>query len=544
MKTLRKKIGFHLQKTANAIENLDKRREFVLVALLFALLVFGIVLGMGTLTSGYHLVDDHDFLKWVYQMKIEGQSVFEIIQRELHLDLSFRYRPLHVITHILETKLFGINLMYYSFAKALGIMFSCIFLYYCGKLMSANKIYSFLFSAVSMIGYQSAVWWKLGTHEAQATLLFSTGFFCLLKYLAERQKKWAVGSIVLFICMCNMKESYIALAPFIMLYVIYYEFIRKDKEERFSFKEFWFAIKKNWGYLITLGIVFIVPSIILVFFIGTDGYDGVGMDASVSLASYFVAFSDAFVHDLKWYTRFGILFSLILLTYWEELKKLWKEMILAVAFVLPQFVLYGQSGINERYILPTSIGYCFFFIVVIMKWKPLKAKRRAVYLLGILLLLAANGRGALREADYFRYRGQSVTTMLETVQKMSEENEDVKVLSCFRPNEEGNLTINYWMLVHGIDNVYFWTEDDKVINQVCDANFYYTYSEKQREEQKYEDMDIVVMYNKEDRHWCYTPSLDLTEFTELKCGTLTLYVRNNSGIEIPDTTVEGLRINF
>lgn len=542
MKTLGKRIEISIQNIVKEIENLNKKWEFIIVAVLSALLVFGVVLGMTTLTCGYHLVDDHEFLRWTYQMNFEGQSVWEVIQREVHIDLGFRYRPLYIITHILETKLFGINLIYYSILKAMEILFSCIFLYYCGKLMGANKIYSFLFAVVSLTGYQSAVWWKLGTHEAQATLLFSTGFFCLLKYLSERKKKWAVGSIILFICMCNMKESYIVLAPFIMLYVVYYEIVQKNDQGRFSLKELWIAIKNNLGYLIALGVVFIIPIIILVFFIGTDGYDGVGIDESVSLANYFVAFSDAFVYDLKWYTRFGILFSLILLTYWEELKKLWKEMILAIAFVLPQFVLYGQSGINERYILPTSIGYSFFFIIVIMKWKSLKAKRRAVYLLGILLLFAANGRAALREADYFNYRGQSVTTMLETVQKMSEENEDVKVLSCFRPNEEGNLTINYWMLVHGMDNVYFWTEEDQVINKVCDRTL--SYPEEAYEEQNFEDMDIIVMYNKEDRHWCYTPGLDLTGFTEMKCGTLTIYIRNDSGIELMDTTVDGLRIHF
>ena len=52
------------------------------------------------------------------------------------------------------------------------------------------------------------------------------------------------------------------------------------------------------------------------------------------------------------------------------------------------------------------------------------------------------------------------------------------------------------------------------------------------------------MYNKEDRHWCYTPTLDLSDFKELKCGTLTVYVRNDRGIDLVDSEIEGLRINF
>ena len=117
-----------------------------------------------------------------------------------------------------------------------------------------------------------------------------------------------------------------------------------------------------------------------------------------------------------------------------------------------------------------------------------------------------------------------------------------KVLSCFRPNEEGNLTMNFWMADHGCDNVYYWTEEERTINQVWGVNSVFT--EDRYVNQSFDDMDIVVMYNKEDRHWCYTPDLDLSDFTEMKCGTLTIYVRNDSGITPVDLQVEGLRIHF
>lgn len=41
--------------------------------------------------------------------------------------------------------------------------------------------------------------------------------------------------------------------------------------------------------------------------------------------------------------------------------------------------------------------------------------RIAVYSMALLLLLAAYGRITLREADYFTYRGQSVTIAFETI---------------------------------------------------------------------------------------------------------------------------------
>lgn len=529
-----------IRKLNEKIESINKKWELLIVIALSFFMVFGVVVGIGTLTSGYHLVDDHQILEWTYQMEREGQSVWEVISRELANDFTIRFRPLYIITHILKVKLFGINLTYHALVKALEVVISCIFLYYSGRLMGANKVSSFLFAALSLLGYQSPAWWKLGTHEIQGTMLLAVGWYCMLKWLGKKEKKWAVASMIAFFLMCNYKESYVLLAPFLMLYVVYDEM--KKRELKFSFKGLWTCVKANIGYLIAMGIVFVIPLVIITFFVGVNKYDKVGLDASVPLQMYWDALKDAFATDLKWYVRFTPLFVMVLLTYWDELKKLWKEILLTAAFLLPQFVIYGQTGINERYILPSSIGFAFFFVIVILNWKPLSAKRRAVYVLGLLLLLAAHGRVTLREADYFRYRGEGVTTMLESVMEMSAGKNNV--LSCFRPNEEGNLTINYWMKVHGYDNVYYWTEEDGIINQVCDSNFVYRYSEEQQKEQSFNDMDIVVMYNKEDRHWCYEPSLDLSDFTEIICGTLNIYVRNGCGIEVPQISVEGLRINF
>lgn len=526
-----------LKKINSKIEALDRKKELILTGIVSFLLVFGVMLGMGTITSGWHLVDDHEFLRWNYEMKFEGTSIFSIISRVSREQITYRYRPLYMVVRVLLCGLFGINSLYYSLLKAAETWLACVFLYYCGRRIGANKISSFLFAALSLTGYQSAVWWKLGTHEIQGTLFLAVGFYCMLRWLDEQKKGWAIGSILLFLIMCNYKESFILCMPFLMLYVVYYDL--KDSEV-FSFREVWQSIRTRFWYLLILGIIFLVVIAIIVFYVGVNDYDMVGLDASVPWKVYVEALTDSFSNDLKWYKRFGIILCAILLTYWDELKKLWKEILLTVVFLLPQFILYGQSGIGERYILPSSIGFAFFFILVIMKWKPLSGKRRIVYICAFLLLLAAHGRVALREADYYRYRGRSVTTMLESVLEMSQG--EAKILSCLRPNEEGNLTMNFYMANYGCDNVYYWTEEDGTINQVWGVNSKFT--EDRYVYQDFDDMDIVVMYNQEDRHWCYTPTLDLSDFTMLKCGTLDIYVRNGSGVTLADTTVEGLRINF
>ena len=278
----------------------------------------------------------------------------------------------------------------------------------------------------------------------------------------------------------------------------------------------------------------------IVFYVGVYNYDKAGLDISTPWAEYAAAFNGALETDLKWFKRFGIAFCLILLTYWDELKKMWREMLLITAFLLPQFAIFAQAGIRERYILPASIGFSMFFILMVPQRNILSGKRKLVYQLCILLLLLAHGRVALREADYFRYRGESVTTMLNSVMEMSKG--EAKVLSCLRPNEEGNITMHFWMASHGYDNVYYWTEEDGRIDK--EYHIYEYCGDDAYENQSFEDMDIVVMYNREDRHWCYEPGLDLSDFCEIKCGTLNIYVRNGSGIEAGNINVEGLRINF
>jgi len=524
-----------LKKMVCKIEEMDKKKEFAVITILSFLLVFGVMLLTGTLTCGWHLVDDHDFLKWTYKLKIENVDLVEIIKRVSKREFSYRYTPLYIVMRILICSIFGTNLLYYSLLKGLETWLTCIMLYYCGRQMKADKITSFLFAAMSLVGYQSAVWWRLGTHEIQGTLFFAAGFYLMMKYLAKGKKSYAIFSLIIFLVMCNYKESFILLMPFLMLYVIYFDI--QEKGGKVTWALIWEGIRNRFWYLLCQGLIFTVIVLIIVFFVGVNNYDKVGLDAAVPLENYLQALSNALAKDLKWFKRFGILFAAILLTYWDNLKKLWKEMLLIIVFLLPQFIIFGQTGIMERYILPSAMGYALFFVIIVPKEKFLSGKRQVIYFLGIFLLLAAHGRVALREADYFRFRGESVTTMLETVQALS--NKDGKVLSCLRPNEEGNLTIYYWMLLHGNDNMYAWTEDDKTIERYYDDT-----GEDGLGDYDFQDMDIVVMYNEEDRHYCYSPSLDMSGFTLLKSGSLDIYVRDSDKIELPDTTVEGLKINF
>ncbi len=503
------------RKFTDGLERLDRRKECVLVWAFSALLVFGVLILTGTLTSGYHLVDDWEYAKYVDQMSPGRSRFWECLNETLSFDLQLRLRPLYYINRVLAAAVFGVNLTAMSLLKGLEIVVALTALYYCARQMRCSILYALLFSLTVMVGYQSAVWWKLGPQESFGTMLFSVGFYLMLTWLGGGKGWRAVGSACLFFLMSLYKESFILLLPFLMCYALYVQM----QGGRITLAALWEGIRARFAWLVFLGVTFAAEMFLLIFVIGTNNYEYIGLDAGLTYKQYRTIWLNALGTDLKWYFRFGVICGMILLTYWEQLRRHLWEIALTAIILVPQIVTYSKTGITERYILPTSFGIAFLLIIVGCHLENLGGKRRALYMLCLLLMLAAHTRVMLREADYFAYRGDSVQTMLDTTLAYTREHPDAKVLSCLGPNIEGNRTMYYWLRIHGYDDVFYWDEDQRLISK--------WFGEHEDDEDVLEHMDMVVMYNREDRHWCYDPSLDLSDFEERKCGTLTMYFRKD-----------------
>lgn len=501
------------QKFYLSLEKLGKVKEAVCVWLLFMLLVYGVIIGTGTWTSGFHLVDDWQMAKYVDLMDNEGISVWECMRQEVVQDFRLRFRPLYYIYRVLAAAVFGINLQAVSVLVAFEIVVAAVFLYYCARLMNCNIVYSLLFAATNIVGYQSAVWWKLGPQESYGIMVFAIGFWCVLKWQQTSKRRYGIASLIAFLVISVYKESFVLMLPFAGFYLLY----RDMEGQKITVANLWNAIKKRLPYYLALLLIFFTVIGLIVFWVGANNVSYVGLDSGQTYQDYKQTWTAVTHGDLKWYMRFCTLMSLILLTYWEKTKKLGWEIFLAVMVVLPQVVTYSKPGIAERYIIPAVFGVAFFFIIVGCNFKPLSGKRRIAYVLCLCLMLAAHARAALIEANYFVYRGNSIKTMLETTLELVEEDGDKKVLSCFAPNAEGNLTMYYWFRVHGFTEMYNWYEEDQMIGKSSGSGY--------AGKSTLDEMDIVVMYNREDRHWCYEPTLDLSDFQEIKCGTITMYTR-------------------
>ena len=525
-------------------------KEIVIVCILgMALLAIPCVV-LGTITSGIHLVDDHELLMCVYNYR-NGTTLKELIGSALKSDLEIRFRPLYVLVQMLLIPVFEDNLVGYGVLKAAEAVVAFVFMYLIARNLKpykCEKIYAFIFALTVFLGYQSCIWWKLGTHEIQGELLFSIGFYLFLRYIETEKNKFIVLSLVAFEMMIFYKENLFLLLPFVGLYMLYLDI----GSSKVSLKVLWISIKKRLVIYIVL-LLQMAQVVVGYLNIGTpynpngtqEGTFGIGLNMFNS-----EVWEDAFHSDLKWFSGFGLLFMMILLTFFDELKKYWKELILGIVIILPQVIVFASTGMTERYIVPASIGFAYIFVYFPLTTGVLQKGRKKLYILGLVLLTLAHGRVMLREADYYRLRGNGVQATVDFVVDTSRMHPDVKILSTLE-YAESNRTLEIYSIMRNVDNMYFYhtyhdDTNDPYIDRKYDGRDLLAEEDDFYSIDRLNEFDVIVMYSKEDRHYPAIPviNIDTSDFEAKRYGTLDVYVRNGSGINFPDSGIEPLKINF
>ncbi len=526
----------------NRIRSLNKKQEIILIVILYGGFMTAFFLVLGLFGCGYHFVDDPDYLYYHVLYDRMGRGFTDIVKSVLREDMMLRFRPIYISVRPTLSLLLGTNLIPFSIIRFLETIITMIVLHAAARRSGNGFLSSVAFVFVSMIGYQSCNFWKLGTPEAVSTMWFATTFWLLLKYLDERKGLFFVLELICFTIMCLSKENYILLGPFMILYAVYHE----DKSSEFSFAKFKKILKKNRCIIAVHAVIIIAALTVMGLTCGFNSYGNISVNVPVSVSEYSNVWQEALSKDLKWFKLFGILFFMILLTYWDDLKKAWKEAILFLGFVLPQIYIYLKPAIKERYILPVSIGFAYFFILVPFRKDLIEGMRKRVYIVGMILLMLAHLRAALREADYFRLRGNGIQQVLDILIRLSEDNPGIKVLSCINPNEEGDQAIYCNQLLAGFDNVYVWMKDDNRIGRCRIQNIYHIYDDFDLNEYDIKEMGVAVAYNRQDRHYDHEmpKEFDADAYTKYECGTVDLYIRNDVKVNFEIPKVRDLLINF
>lgn len=484
-------------------------KEIIIAYVFFSLLVFGILMGLGTITSGFHLVDDHEIMSF-YISKMNGISIGEVIKGYFWNDFHYRFRPLFYPIRIFLSYTFNGNFYLLSIIRGLEVTFALEIFYIVLRKINCGIGYSLAGSLMALMGSMVGIWWKLGPQELSATWMIGLATLCYLE--SNKSKKYnkifGLGSLFWMVLASLYKESFIMLIPaYVFLHLIDFDTEINSFEDAIEMMKG--KAKANWIVILISGLVLFTELYIILFAIGSQNieYGAINYDKGIWF------YLKVFINNMRLPLRIGqyVLFSLFIVwiyrrNFWKQVRQWWREIILFFLIITPQFVIYAQNGIEERYVLPWSLGIVYFFVGVISRDKNLIDNRRKLYNFALIAITVFNFALAIKEASVFTYRGQSIQKMLQIT--LENTDEDSNILASFNKYDESDWTIHVWGELNHRQNVFRHTENDDV---------YLSYSGEQAQ---LKDIDIVLFYDKSDRHYMYEPPIDFSEFEIMDCGAM------------------------
>ena len=89
------------------------------------------------------------------------------------------------------------------------------------------------------------------------------------------------------------------------------------------------------------------------------------------------------------------------------------------------------------------------------------------------------------------------------------------ILSAFAPYDESDKTTSFYLHTKGLDHVYVYRNGE--------ATDWYREGKDEKVELK--DVDIIMMYNFNDRHFVYEPDIDFSDFEITEYNTMRVAIR-------------------
>jgi len=307
-----------------------------------------------TIGSGYHLVDDHEILRILADLRTS--SLWGTIPRWVAGDLNIRFRPFYFVHRITETAVFGDRLGWWSLYTAALAPVTSILLYCALRTLRFGVLAALTFAILALFGEQACIWWRLGPNETIGMVCLAVALFGMARWartgsLAYRVVFW-IGAILASLS----KESFVATLPAVALTCVCAVAWHRHVNWRATLAA---CLPEVVGFTT----VFVLEGWVIVFFVGTEkiGYAGVkGITvgqvwvaatqlvrprealtllalAVVAIGARYATRSSAPDRDREWFAWGGPSF-------------------IAALVVASQAVLYARSGLWERYQAPGTLA--------------------------------------------------------------------------------------------------------------------------------------------------------------------------------------------
>ncbi len=402
----------------------DRYSSFL--AFLFFALIWGtFFFSTGTVTSGYHFQDDHEILR--VDKEYEKSDFWPVAKKFTMQIVSIRLRWYYQFQRAVKIWVLGDNLVAWGLYNIGLLILTCWFLFRFCQAIGFSYFESFLFPFIALLGVQAAIWWRLAPAETPGVFFLSLALLWMAKSVFGEKRNLVNKSlsVVALVIATLTKESFILFIPgFVLLYI----FLKSQKEGQSFFK----AVFGNIWFAVFMGLIMIVELLFVVVLIGSNTMGYAGVDNSFDVVKllrdgqYLIR-----NHPVTWISAAAFILLIIKTcvetgSFMDGIKTLWRKhwehaialVVLFVAIVLPQFVLYQKSGLGERYWIPAIFGFSLVAIYLLkflresggttLRWQLVS------YVVVGFAVLWQTGISYAR-AIGFTEKGHAIETMFETV---------------------------------------------------------------------------------------------------------------------------------
>lgn len=385
-----------------------KQKSNIIAAGTILLLVFLFISLSGTMTSGFHFVDDHEVL--TIDRELQSNSLLSVAEAWIRTDIrgNARFRPVYIVHRIAETKVFGTNFKLWSLYNGLLFGLAILSFYLAVRNLKFSIWHSLVFIIAVFIGPQAAVLWRLGPGEGLAMTFLGLSFLFMSFSVGRPPGGMYNLLFIFFIVLASFtKESFLLAVPAVL-------FLKVSIEARNGQIGFFRAAMRNVSLVIPL-IVMGAGLAYIFLFVGT-GYasEGQGLGGMTrNVIHSILVLGKVFLYPLI--LTLALFIYKIIDKKGRNLKPAIEAFVFMILIVFPSILLYSSTGLEERYLLPSTIGLAYLLIIVLDGFKSESLLLSKSVIVVSFLVFIPHFISTVNSAEEFRNDGRETGILLKAI---------------------------------------------------------------------------------------------------------------------------------
>lgn len=322
------------------------------VLVFFFVFWFGLLALSGSLSSGFHLTDDHQIIVYSETLKEAGALKTALGWISSDMSSTGRFLPLYYVHRLLEIKLFGTDFFVWGLYDGLLAWAASSLMAFFMLSLSFTLFEAVVFPLLLFLGFQTGIWWRFGTAETIGMPL--VGVMLVAAAVGAKRKSIVLDIVFVLagVLLMLAKETFILFIPALV-------FMKVWLGAKEAGRGWAWAIRKEALPAAVLLAVAGAEILFIRFFVGTTGigYAGYGGFEAGPFVSALVNYLYA---SHAWLVPVSLALALSALRRRSgasgDIAAVLVFMLLAL---VPQALLHARSGVSERYLLPGVFGVVF-----------------------------------------------------------------------------------------------------------------------------------------------------------------------------------------